>query len=219
MWLRAPGSSTLATAICSSSGRYGTASTICENVCWTLRMSAVSSGDSSMTSGSSVISRDEVGLAAAPAVDLHALRALDEHPQRAVGHLEHARDDADDADVVELLRAGLLELGLTAGDHDEHPVAGEHVVDELDRALLADRQRRQRLGERDGLAQRQDRQRLGQRLAQPDLDLARPGAVGDDVDHGSSISGRGAPPRSIGTLRMCDCGSASGSSTRRMPSW
>jgi hypothetical protein len=50
-----PGSSMLATAICSSSGRYGTASTMLENVSWTLRVSAVSSGDSSTTSGSSEI--------------------------------------------------------------------------------------------------------------------------------------------------------------------
>ena len=35
----------------------------------------------------------------------------------------------------------------------------EHVVDELDRAVLADRQRRQRVRVGDGVAQRQDRQR------------------------------------------------------------
>ncbi len=51
-----------------------------------------------------------------------------------------------------------------------------------------------------------------------DLDLARGVAVADDVDHGSSMMSW-EPPRSIGTLRVCDSGSASGSSTRRMPSW
>ena len=49
----ADGSSRLATAICSSSGRYGTSSMMCVNVCWTLRISAVSSGPSSTSSGSS----------------------------------------------------------------------------------------------------------------------------------------------------------------------
>ena len=52
-WLSADGSSRLATAICSSSGRYGTSSMMWLNVSWTLRMSAVSSGPSSTTSGSS----------------------------------------------------------------------------------------------------------------------------------------------------------------------
>ena len=56
------GSSRLATAICSSSGRYGTCSMICVNVLWTLRCSASSSVEGSTTSGASVISRDQVGL-------------------------------------------------------------------------------------------------------------------------------------------------------------
>ena len=44
------------------------------------------------------------------------------------------------------------------GDEREHPVAGDDVVDQLDRALLADRERRHRLREDDRLLQRQDRQ-------------------------------------------------------------
>ena len=32
--------------------------------------------------------------------------------------------DADDADLVELVGAGRLELGIARGDHDEHAVAG-----------------------------------------------------------------------------------------------
>ena len=56
-WLSALGSSMLAIASCSSSGRYGLLSTIEENVCWTLRISASSSADSAgTTSGSSEIS-------------------------------------------------------------------------------------------------------------------------------------------------------------------
>src|SRR5581483_10576080 len=43
----------------------------------------------------------------------------------------------------------------------EHAVAGDHVVDELDRPLLPDRERRHRLREDDGLLQRQHRQRRG----------------------------------------------------------
>ena len=55
------GSSRLATAICSSSGRYGTCSMMRENICWTLRASASSSGPSSTTSGSSSTSATRYG--------------------------------------------------------------------------------------------------------------------------------------------------------------
>ena len=76
--------------------------------------------------------RGEVRRGPQPLLDPHPLAALDEDPQRAVGHLEHARDDAGDADVVELLGARRVDLGLLAGQHDEHAVADQHVVDEPD---------------------------------------------------------------------------------------
>ncbi len=109
----------------------------------------------------------------------------------AVGHLEHARDHAGDADVVQLVGPGRLGLGLAAGDHHEHPVADQHVVDELDRALLPDRQRRQRVGVGDRVAQRENGELARQR------DVCRGGlaVAAADVDHGSS-------PRWIGTLRV-----------------
>ena len=104
------------------------------------------------------------------------------------------------------LGPGRLEVGLAAGDHHEHPVAGQHVVDELDRALLADRQRRQRVGERHGLAQRQHRQRRGQRPGGRPISTSRGSpAVGGDVDHGPARRSAGRPAsglvreRSIGT--------------------
>ena len=188
-----------ATAICSSSGRYGTSSMIRVNVCWTLRISAVSSGPSSTSSGSSETLRDEVGLLADPLVDPHALAGLDQDPQAAVRDLEHARDDARDADRVQLVRPRRLEVGVLGAEHDEHPVAGQDVVDELDRALLADRQRRQRVRVGDRVAQRQDRELVGEAFG----DLALDGA------HRSV-------PR-IWTVRG-RAGRSSGSSTVRIPS-
>ena len=83
--------------------------------------------------------RHQVGLLGDVGAEPDPLGALDEDAQRAVGDLEHAGDDADDADVVEVVGAGLLVLGVAGGDHDQHPVGAEHVVDQLDRALLADR--------------------------------------------------------------------------------
>jgi hypothetical protein len=61
------------------------------------------------------------------------------------------------ADLVEVVPAGLLDVRVLDGDERQHPVAGDHVVDQLDRALLADRERRRRVGEDDGLLQRQNR--------------------------------------------------------------
>ena len=151
--------------------------------------------------------RHQVGVGGAPLLDPHALAALHEHPQRAVGHLEHARDHAGDADVVELAGPRLLEVGVLAGDHHEPPVGGQDVVDQRDRARLADGQRRQRVREGDGVAQRQDRQGRGQRglLGRGQLALA-------DGDHGPSL-------RSGSIRTVCGrVGGASGSSTISIPS-
>jgi hypothetical protein len=41
--------------------------------------------------------------------------------------------------TIEIGGTGLLILGVTGGDHHQHPVGAEHVVDQLNRALLADR--------------------------------------------------------------------------------
>ena len=139
-------------------------STISEKVRCTLRVSASSSALALDDVGQLGDARDQVGLLGDVGTEAHALDALDEDAQRPVGDLEHAGDEADDADLVELVRARLLVLGVAGGDHRQHPVGAEHVVDQLDRALLADRQRGERLGEGDRLAQRQHRQCVRQRL-------------------------------------------------------
>ena len=54
--------------------------------------------------------RHEIGVRRDEVADLHLLRTMDEDPQRAVGHLEHAGDDTGHADAVEVGRAGLLLL-------------------------------------------------------------------------------------------------------------
>ena len=106
--------------------------------------------------------RDQVRRRCDEVAELHALAALHEDVDRAVGHLHHPRDHSHHAHAVELVRPGFLGLRLLRGDHHQHPVAGEHVVDERDRALLADREREHRVREGDAVAQRQDRQRLRQ---------------------------------------------------------
>src|SRR3954454_21100589 len=132
--------------------------------------------------------RDEVRFGGGEVEDPHALGALHEDPQRAVRHLDHARDGAGAADAVEVVAARRVELGILRGDHHEHALAREHVVDQLDRALLADRERRERVGVGDGLLERQDRQALREASADGHvLHLARRG----DVDaHACSSSTR-----------------------------
>jgi hypothetical protein len=151
--------------------------------------------------------RDEVRLGRHEALDVHARAALHEDPQRPVGHLHHPHDGAGDAVLVEVVGARLLDLGVARGDHREHPLAAQHVVDELDRALLAYRERGERLREGDGVLERQDRQPGRQRA--PDrhvLGLARR----RDVDrHWPSIGMRRGRSAS---------GWTSGRSIRRTPS-
>ena len=93
---------------------------ICVNIVRTLRTSASSSGPVLDHVGQlGDARRPGTGSVETHSLDPHALAALHEHAQRAVGHLEHARDHAGDADLVELLGPGLLGLGVAAGDHHE----------------------------------------------------------------------------------------------------
>ena len=100
----------------------------------------------------------QVGIVRDRLDEADALHPLDQDPQRPVGHLDHLVDDGDRADLVEVVPAGRLGLRVLDREEREHPLARDDVVDQLDRALLADRERRHRLGEDDGLLQRQDRQ-------------------------------------------------------------
>ncbi len=87
-----------------------------------------------------------------------ALHALDQNPQRPVGHLDHLVDDGDGADAVEVVPAGRVRVLVLDGEECEHALTRDHVVDQPDRSLLADRERCHRLGEDDGLLQWQNRQ-------------------------------------------------------------
>ncbi len=146
---------------------------------------------------------DQVGLLGDVGAEADPLGALDEDPQRAIGDFDHPGDDADDADLVEALGPGLLVLGVAGGDHRQHPVGAEDVVDELDRALLADRQRGQRVREGDSVAQRQDRQRVGERLVGADRVLRVERRVDDFEDRGALHH-----LRPIGTRRVVSAGVA-----------
>ncbi len=140
--------------------------------------------------------------------------------QRAVGHPDHARDGADDADA----RRGPSGAGCSSRALREATMTSmrsppSDVVDEPDRALLPDGERRQRVGERDGLAQRQHRQHRREPAAwRPRGRPARP-------PPGAGPRSRARPAVAVARARTVDrhrprrgSGRTSGSSTRRIPS-
>ena len=98
----------------------------------------------------------EVGVVAYVLRDSDAPEALHEHAQRPVGDADHLVHDRGGADGVDVVPARDLRVVVRDGDEREQPVAGDDVVDERDRTLLSDRERRHRRREDDGLLQRQD---------------------------------------------------------------
>jgi hypothetical protein len=148
---------------------------------------------------------DEVRRVLDPAEHADSLEALDEDPQRPVGDLDHLVDQGRRPDVVELREAGLLDLRVADGDEREHPIAGHDVLDEPDRSLLADRERRHRLREDDRLLQREDRQQPRDLdvVVGPSLELDR------DLGHGAVTS--------IGTVTARGGCTATGSTIVRSP--
>ena len=113
---------------------------------------------------------DEVRLVGDPLSEPDALETLHEDPQRPVGHLDHLVHERCGADLVEVVPPGLLGLGVLDGHERQHPLACDDVVDQLDRALLADGERRHRLGEDHGLLQREHREARGQLGHRGDFD-------------------------------------------------
>ena len=102
---------------------------------------------------------DEVRLVLDALGEPDAADALDEDPQRPVGDADHLVHDARRANVVEVVPGGRVGVPALDRDQRQHPLALEHVVDELHRPLLPDRKRRDGLREDDGLLEREHRQR------------------------------------------------------------
>src|SRR5262249_10358463 len=89
---------------------------------------------------------------------VHTADSLDEDPQRAVRNADQPVDDRRRPDLVQVVPAGGLDLRVPDGNECEEAVTGDDVVDQGNRALLSDRQRRYRLREDDCLLERQNRQ-------------------------------------------------------------
>ena len=106
---------------------------------------------------------DEVRVVGDRLLELDPAHALHEDPQRPVGDADHLVHDRGRPDLVEVVPARRLDVRVAHRDEREQALAAHDVVDEPDRALLADRERRHRVGEDDGFLQRQHRQ-LGRDL-------------------------------------------------------
>ncbi len=128
----------------------------------TFRVSASTSGDSTRTSRSAENSPSRYGLDVDLVVEVHALEALHEDAQGAVGDLDQLVDDGDRSDAVDVVEAR-ASIERPRRDQRDEPVAGDHVVDHANRPLLADRERRHRLREDHRVLERQDRQHRRQR--------------------------------------------------------
>ncbi len=104
----------------------------------------------------------EVGILLGIVFDLDPLQALDDQPDGAVGHAQHAMDDghgADAKDVVGRRFVGLRVLACEQAD-DARLSLGQRLVDQTHRARLANRQRKPHHGIDDHPAQRQNGQLL-----------------------------------------------------------
>ena len=112
----------------------------------------------------------EVGLGLLDRVEPDAVEALDEDAEGPVGDPDHLVHHGRGPDLVQVLGAVRLLLRVAGGDEGDGQVVGDRLVDQADRALLADREGRHRRGKDDAFAQGED----GQRGRALDLALRRP---------------------------------------------
>ena len=104
---------------------------------------------------------DEVRLVGDGLRDPDPVETLDEDAQRPVWDADEFVHRRRSAHRVEVVEAGLLDLGVAGGDQrDGLVLAGDDVVDQPDRALLADGKRRDGVGKDDRVLERQDAELL-----------------------------------------------------------
>ncbi len=79
----------------------------------------------------------------------------------AVGHAQQPRDAGHRADAKDIVRAALLDIGIALRHQTNQAITAHDVVDQLDRALLADAERDDGKGKDHQPAQRHDGQDIG----------------------------------------------------------
>jgi hypothetical protein len=100
----------------------------------------------------------DVRLGAQELGDADLGEALHQHLQPAVGQAHHAHDHADHADRVEVVRSGLVDLGIALRHERQQPVALDRRLDRVRRDVAADEQGQDHRREDDGVANGQERE-------------------------------------------------------------
>ena len=94
-------------------------------------------------------------------VQLEAGKPLHQQPDGAIWRAEHAVDDRNRADVIQIIRTGVFQFGIFRGDQADQLIAGHGIIDQANRARLANGQRDGGLRVNHQPAQRQDGQLVG----------------------------------------------------------
>ena len=93
--------------------------------------------------------------------DAEALLALDERLCGAVGELELLHHGRDTADLVDVLGAGVLCLGLALRGQRDEVALSHRLFERLDRSLPTDEQRHHEVGKQAQVPERDERQYVG----------------------------------------------------------
>jgi hypothetical protein len=96
-------------------------------------------------------------------LDSRACQPLDEDPDAVVGQLDHPHDPRHGPHLVEVLRGGVLLVGVLLGKQQEEPVLRQRLVHRRDRPVPADRQRHHHEWEHHRVLERHRRQDVGYR--------------------------------------------------------
>ena len=153
---------------------------------------------------------DQVGVVVDAALEFDASQPLHEDAQRPIGNADHLVHHCCRAELIEVIPLRRLRVLVAHRDQREQTVAADDVVDELDRPLLPDRERRHRVREDDRLLERQHRQRRRQLVAELLRALL---LLRTDDDELLVVH-----PRTSITIFVCSAPfSASGSRTRSRP--
>src|SRR5581483_1498121 len=94
-------------------------------------------------------------------IDARAAQSLHQDADAAVGQLQHAHDDRDGADAIEILFARILVLEVFLRRQHDHAVFRERLIDGVDRLLPRYGERDDDEGEDHEILQRQNRKNVG----------------------------------------------------------
>lgn len=96
-----------------------------------------------------------VGIGLDIVLDLALGEALYQDFDPFIREFEHPHDDPDGADLVDVVRLGILDVQGFLGGQEDHPVPGQRRLDGLDRHVAADKERQDHVREDDDVPDRE----------------------------------------------------------------